>query len=305
MMISGFNRSALSSCLAALILVSCGGAESAGVPGISDAPDKTPHKRHSQMFVYTGSEQYFKVPNGVTHLTVEAEGASNGGPNDGRGGEITATIPVRPREMLGVFVGGGAGYDYGGGYNGGGSGGYNDSECYYYGCGDPGGGASDVRLDGNALINRVIVAGGGGGAAGAGGGGPDGGAGGGKIGEAGKNGGSASASSVGGSGGTQKSGGAGGAGARGGTQCSGGSGESGTLGDGGAGGDACGYVDGGGGGGGGYYGGGGGGGAAGDYGKNGGAGGGGGSSYVEKRATHVRDKKGAASPGNGQIIISW
>jgi hypothetical protein len=180
-----FSRYVLSACAAVAIFAACGGSQPPiGAPGAM--PQALDHERHSRTFAYTGSEQHFKVPNGVTHLTVVADGASNGNPNDGRGGEVTATIPVRPHEMLGVFVGGGAGYDYGGGYNGGGSGGYNNSKCYYYGCGDPGGGASDVRLGGNALSDRVIVAGGGGGAAGAGGGGPNGGAGGGKVGEAGE-----------------------------------------------------------------------------------------------------------------------
>lgn len=36
-----------------------------------------------------------------------------------------------------------------------------------------------------------------------------------------------------------------------------------------------------------------------------GGGGGGGSSYVETRATHVKNLQGSASPGNGQVIISW
>jgi hypothetical protein len=62
---------------------------------------------------------------------------------------------------------------------------------------------------------------------------------------------------------------------------------------------------GGGGGGGGYYGGGGGGGGGGGEDGCPGGGGGGGSSYVEPGATNVKDKKGAAPPGNGQIVISW
>jgi hypothetical protein len=36
-----------------------------------------------------------------------------------------------------------------------------------------------------------------------------------------------------------------------------------------------------------------------------GGGGGGGSSYIEPGATNVKDQKGAAPPGNGQIVISW
>jgi hypothetical protein len=40
-------------------------------------------------------------------------------------------------------------------------------------------------------------------------------------------------------------------------------------------------------------------------GVGGGGGGGGASSFVEATATHVRSERGAASPGNGRIVISW
>src|SRR5579862_8758552 len=59
-----------------------------------------------------------------------------------------------------------------------------------------------------------------------------------------------------------------------------------------------------GGGGGGHYGGGGAGGGGLEDGCPGG-GGGGGSSYVEPGATTIKGKKGAASPGNGQVVIAW
>jgi hypothetical protein len=36
-----------------------------------------------------------------------------------------------------------------------------------------------------------------------------------------------------------------------------------------------------------------------------GGGGAGGSSYIEKRATHVKNIQGGAPPGNGRIVISW
>jgi hypothetical protein len=53
---------------------------------------------------------------------------------------------------------------------------------------------------------------------------------------------------------------------------------------------------------------GGGGGGCGSLGTSGGGGGGGGggaSSFVERSATHVKNKQGAAPSGNGQIVISW
>ena len=62
---------------------------------------------------------------------------------------------------------------------------------------------------------------------------------------------------------------------------------------------------GGGGGGGGYFGGGGGGGGGGGEDGCPGGGGGGGSSYVEPGANTIKDKKGGALPGNGQIVIAW
>ena len=65
-----------------------------------------------------------------------------------RGGRATATIPVTPRQEIGVNVGGSG---FNGGFNGGGS------ELRV------GGGASDVRFGGSALGDRAIVAGGGGG----------------------------------------------------------------------------------------------------------------------------------------------
>ena len=188
------NNVRLSSCTftigaAAALLAGCGGSQPPlGAPG---AMPQNTAAHGSKTFNYFGSEQHFKVPRGVTQLTVTARGAS--GPYGatgsyctvigGLGGVVKATIPVTPGETLAVFVGGegtiGAvcGSQYGngnGGFNGGGDGGragYN-----YYG--DGGGGASDVREGGSALSDRVLVAGGGGGqgaryqggAAGAGGG---------------------------------------------------------------------------------------------------------------------------------------
>ena len=136
------------------------------------------------VFAYTGSAQSFKVPLGITRVTIKAAGAQggysdgSGGLGGGLGGSVTATIPVTPgQEVLTVLVGGIGNNPYepygpGGGFNGGGSGGCG---CGNYGFGGPGGGASDVRRGGSALANRVIVAGGGGGGAYEGVGGGDGG----------------------------------------------------------------------------------------------------------------------------------
>jgi len=134
-----------------------------------------PRTRH-RTFHYTGTEQTFKVPRGVTQVTVTANGAS--GPYGtvkgsctlagGLGGLVQATIPVTPGETLAVFVGGegtigaACGSQYGngsGGFNGGGDGG----SAGYGDIGDGGGGASDVREGSSALSDRILVAGGGGG----------------------------------------------------------------------------------------------------------------------------------------------
>jgi hypothetical protein len=88
---------------------------------------------HQQTFNYTGGEQTFKVPLGVTKLTVVAIGAAGAGQLGsyngyheyfGRGGRVYAVIPVKPGEKLYVFVGG-QGSTTGGGFNGGGNPGSN------------------------------------------------------------------------------------------------------------------------------------------------------------------------------------
>lgn len=271
---------------------------------------------NAKTFKYTGNEQSFTVPSGVKTITVIARGASSPRKRNcafqGRGGRVHAQIPVKQGEKLFIFVGG----EYG--FNGGGTGG---SGSY----GIPGGGASDVRENGDGLANRVLVAGGGGAA-----GESDsvhvpvcGGGGGGKVGGTGESGSYSRGGSAGGggTGGTQSAGGTGGAGGLGiGGSYPGSPGTPGEFGIGGNGGSGgcfykhycgCGYANGcyGGGGGGGYYGGGGGGGGgaayASIYGAPGG-GGGGGSSYVEPRATDAHFwKNWKDASGNGIVVFSW
>lgn len=274
----------------------------------------------SQTFSYTGAAQTFTVPVCITQITIEAYGAqgsqgtqgnhngslpgTNGGVG-GLGGKASGTLTVSPGQIINIYVGGQAGWN-GGGASGTGSG----------APGGIGGGASDVRIGGNALSNRVIAAAGGGGG---GGGGltqscspgipSDGGAGSGGgsslDGSTGTSGGGGPGVGVGGY--YNGNGGSGGSGNQSGT-----AGGTGTTGQGGNGGSttypvppyAAGVTGCGGGGGGGYTGGGGGGGA----GYNGGCGapgggGAGGTSYtggVTNGAT-----QGSVRSGNGQVIISW
>jgi hypothetical protein len=128
-------------------------------------------------FAFTGSVQTIVVPQAVTKAQIEVWGGQGGGDQGGNasGGYAKGTFEVTPGQTLYIYVGskptGSAG-----GFNGGGNGGRSA-----YG----GGGATDVRLNGTSLTDRIIVAGGGGGFArwtdgygGAGGGGYYGGGGG-------------------------------------------------------------------------------------------------------------------------------
>ena len=119
----------------------------------------------SLIFNYTGAEQTFVIPSGVTFLDVLIWGAGGGSYRTksayaGYGLLLSTNIPVTPGTTCYLYVGGqGMGYDlpgttpFNGGFNGGGNGNSN----YGY----AGGGASDIRIGGSALTNRVAVAGGG------------------------------------------------------------------------------------------------------------------------------------------------
>ena len=122
-------------------------------------------------FAFTGAAETFTVPDGITALAITLTGAAGGGSascvdgemsqdDGGLGAVVTATLAVTPGEALTIRVGGKGGFtevsgdNSPGGYNGGGDGGY-------YGGG--GGGATDIRIGGDTLADRILVAGGGGG----------------------------------------------------------------------------------------------------------------------------------------------
>jgi hypothetical protein len=119
-------------------------------------------------FDFTASVQTFTVPAGVTSISVDAYGASGTtsipgyGGNDylGKGGRVQTNLTVTPGEVLNIYVGGTFNYtglvsqSNMGGWNGGGNEGGN---------GFAGGGATDIRIGGTSLSDRVIVSGGGGG----------------------------------------------------------------------------------------------------------------------------------------------
>lgn len=222
------------------------------------------------------------VPPGVTSIdfvAVGGRGLRNAtGVSGGLGVKLAGTMAVAPGQKLYVTTAGsGDTAGTGAGFNGGAAGGNLAS------LNGRGGGASDIRLGGNELTDRVLVAGGGGGAfpgqnAGKGGGGNAGLAGAGQSGQPGDTGYCTNPATV-AQGGSQTAGGAGGDAVGNvcipGNMLNGGVGSSGTLGVGGTGKIAVSGSSGGGGGGGGYYGGGGG---------ASQAGGGGGSSYVDTSA---------------------
>lgn len=243
-------------------------------------------------FSYTGAEQRWVVPGGVSSLDVDVQGGQ-GGQNTsdaGLGGRAQATLQVSPGETLYIYVGEkghpavGTGIAVAGGFNGGGDSGGPTGN-------GGGGGASDIRQGGATLANRTVVAGGGGGE----GGGPysprpSGGAGGALVGATGRSG--LYGGGGPGGGGSQSGGGAGGTGSD--------AGQPGQAGTGGRGGNGL-YGGPGGGGGGGYYGGGGGGGSDGFFGQTGG-GGGGGSNYTAPSASNVVHTQGYR-PGHGQVVL--
>jgi hypothetical protein len=272
----------------------------------------------SLTFNATGAATTFVVPSGVTQLSINAWGARGGTGllTGGNGGYAGGVLTVSGGQLVTIMVGG-QGSLTTGGFNGGGNGGAGSSST-----GFGGGGASDVRLVGAGLANRVLCAAGGGGVggnattynagAGVGGAGAVCGA---PNGVGGSNGTGCSAGTAGGcAGGTAPNYGTGGAGgglSSGGGLAgapSGGFGQAGSLGQGGNGGDNAGTyggggggVNGGGGGGGGYYGG------SGAMSGNGGCngGGGGGSSYADNTQMSSITFSGGVSTGNGTVTIAW
>jgi hypothetical protein len=282
----------------------------------------------SHQFTFSGEEQCYEVPAGITTLGVVAVGApGGGGQNDNPslpipasfGARVSGYVRVSPGQTIYVEVGGAGGAGtYTGGTAPGGAGGWNGGAPGASGgvSGAGGGGASDVRTescgpdcatggDAASLASRLLVAGGGGGAGGGAGGSGSRGGNGGELGGAGQPGqlfiGSDPRNGLGGEGGQAEAGGAGGApastaGCFVGTTPPGGGGSLGAGGAGGAAGFTIGFPQGGGGGGGGLFGGGGG--AAGGCNTEafyaGGAGGGG-SSFGPARTTYAVDATGQAS----------
>ncbi|MBR0073620.1 MAG: hypothetical protein IJP95_07260, partial [Bacteroidales bacterium] len=129
----------------------------------------------SSTFSYTGAVQTFTVPAGVDSVFMQVWGAEGGSQTvysgtylAGKGGYAEGKMPVTAGDVLYIYVGGkganagsGAGGPATGGFNGGANSG--TSTSYFYA--GAGGGATDIRVNGNTFNHRVIVAGGAGGAA--------------------------------------------------------------------------------------------------------------------------------------------
>jgi hypothetical protein len=172
--------------------VTCGGGGQAGVCGCTDDDDPCLGKTCGTAFDKCGrafvcgplcmatfdavGHHTWTVPVGTTRVQIEAYGAAGGagaGNDGGLGGYAKARMTVSPGQVLHVFVGGagangtvndqGIGFGGAGGFNGGGDSG----DGAGHGPGG-GGGASDVRLGGTSLADRIVVAGGGGGEGGGG-----------------------------------------------------------------------------------------------------------------------------------------
>jgi hypothetical protein len=139
---------------------------------LSSASGATSSALTTKTFSFTNGEQIFKVPDGVTAITVTAVGGKGAGGGGGLsapgnfGASATAAFNVTPGQVLFVNVGGnGSGSTAG--FNGGGAGGVNGSSFV----GGGGGGGTDIRtnsraMSGNTLLTRLIIAGGGGGGGG-------------------------------------------------------------------------------------------------------------------------------------------
>ena len=155
-------------------VAAAGGCGAESLPACVDVEVGARAEPGSRNFTFTGVQEAFTVPPGVTSVTIEAWGAQGGGDyfscNDytytgkcdmptnigGLGGYAKGTYAVTPGEALQVLVGGRGQNNGPGGWNGGGA-----ANTYA----GSGGGASEVRQGCRdpGVGDRIIVAGGGGG----------------------------------------------------------------------------------------------------------------------------------------------
>lgn len=101
MSIWSFIRFPFGALAAVAILVGCG-ANSGGV-GVPTATALDNAGTHQKTFSYTGAQQTFKVPSGVTSIGIDASGAAGADlhpKRGGRGGRVVATVPVTQGETV-------------------------------------------------------------------------------------------------------------------------------------------------------------------------------------------------------------
>lgn len=120
----------------------------------------------TEVFNFTGSDQQWVVPAGVTQVFIDVFGAqggnSSGGAFGGLGGKVRAILPVTPGEILLLMVGGQP-TSRTAVYGNGGNAGTNTSNVNNENM--AGGGMSAVFRTSFDMSNALLVAGGGGGAA--------------------------------------------------------------------------------------------------------------------------------------------
>jgi hypothetical protein len=172
--------------LAGALCLGCAILSAVGAGSALAAPSCAPSGANTVCMFSTPGEDTFTVPTGVTDASFDVFGAEGGGVAGqsvgGLGGHASADLALTQGATVTVVVGGVGGSvaacdaqetPGAGGVNGGARGGIGFCE------GAGGGGASDVRIGGSSLMDRVLVAGGGGGGANRSEGFGDGGAGGG------------------------------------------------------------------------------------------------------------------------------
>ena len=113
----------------------------------------------TEIISYSGKANEWNIPIGVNIINFSLNGASGQSMKvkGGLGATVIGTLNVSGISVLYLFVGG-EGHGGFGGFNGGKDSGNSNCTC----CG--GGGASEIRIGGYNLTDRVAVAGGGGGA---------------------------------------------------------------------------------------------------------------------------------------------
>ena len=148
------------------------------------ANDADQSSQYRSVYGYTGGRQQYTVQvNGYYKIDMYGARGGNGYSNyltagvtyGGLGGYSSGIIYLQKGQVLGVYVGGAGGdtdwnlggnWEIGGGWNGGGRGRHWNNYTGYTHNSGGGGGATDIRLNGDQLWHRIMVAGGGGGGGG-------------------------------------------------------------------------------------------------------------------------------------------